>query len=93
MKRIRPPSCICCPANAIFESESWPSLRLCHECWRKVCEYIIDQAKVTHGNPILLELIGGTDNGETDSKIRYWKRVGASTFTEFWIRVAPDSKK
>ena len=96
MRRIQPPVCTCCnKANAIFESCVWPSVRLCGICHRGVVEFTIVNTGVIHGNPFLLEMAGGIDNGDDDESIRIWRERPnqSSTYYEFRVKRESDSLK
>lgn len=94
MRRIQPPKCsICNQRTAVFESDVWPTLKLCNDCWRAGVEFII-RSSYDHGNPLLLELIEGTDNGEDEHRVRVWRQRPneSSTFYEYWVRRDSDSQ-
>lgn len=89
MRRIQPPKCtVCCERNAEFESDVWPTLKLCDGCRQDAVDYIFD-SEVIHGNPILIELAGPGDNGNRDGMIRVWRKRQNQTsqYYEFFIRL------
>lgn len=94
MRRIQPPKCSSCKIHsAVFESDVWPSLRLCTGCWTDAIEFCFSTG-VIHGNPLLLHFADVGDNGNRDNEVRVWRRrVGqGSTFFEFFIRRTDESE-
>lgn len=94
MRRIQPPQCtVCKSGRAEFESDVWPTLLTCNSCRKDAAEFIA-RTGYHHGNPLLLELIRGVDNGIRDDSIRMWReRPGqSSTYYEFWVQKESDSQ-
>ena len=77
----------------MFESDVWPTLKLCMDCRADAIGYCIEEAGVIHGNPILIELALPGDNGNRLDAIRVWRKVEnqSSTYREFYIKYKYDS--
>lgn len=76
----------------MFESDVWPTLKICHECWRAATQFIIDTGRITN-NPLLVELLRGTDNGVRESSLRYWVKNPDGSFGEQWVNYGPRIQK
>lgn len=95
MRRIQPPKCTCCTTRAaMYESDVWPTVRLCLDCRNHIVEYFFQFDCVYHGNPLAIELFGTEDNGDRPDAIRIWRRVEnqSSTFRELYVRRHEDSR-
>lgn len=89
MRRIQPPKCTCCQlASAQFESDVWPSVRVCVSCQRDVLEYLIQFDCAIHGNPFAIEFAQPGDNGNRSDAIRIWRQRPnqTATYFEFFVR-------
>lgn len=92
MQRIRRPLCVCCErADAVFESERWPTVLLCFQCARDLATCIVREIRVVHGNPILLELIRGLDI-ERKGWHRFWIQNPDRSFGECWVNEKAESR-
>jgi len=93
MRRIQPPNCtICEQRNAEYESDVWPTLRLCVTCRAEAIRYCIEEAGVIHGNPILIELALPGDNGNRPDAIRIWRQRPNQTSTYFGFFIKYESE-
>lgn len=89
MRKIPIPICTCCKTvRAEWESAKWPTVQLCYICTRELAQFIIEKLEVTHGNPILVELVRGVvmereSNGITEHRI--WC-MHDNAAREFWVK-------
>lgn len=94
MRRIQPPLCtVCNKQRAIFESDVWLSLKLCNDCWHSACEFIC-RSTYDQGNPVLIELLRGTDNDERSDSLRMWRQRPneSGAYYEYRVKLDSDSK-
>ena len=92
MRKIPRPQCVCCrKADAVWESERWPTVLLCYTCTREFAEHIVRVIQVKHGNPILLELVRGLDNASRTGEHRFWLKNQDGSFSECWVRERDES--
>lgn len=94
MRRIVPPVCtVCRGANALYESDAWPTLKICHVCKSAAVEFIY-RTGILHGNPLLAELAAGLDNGDREDSFRIWlpQPNQSSTYFEFYVKYEDESR-
>lgn len=66
MKRIK---CLCGSA-AIAQSDIWPSIKLCHDCYKSFSEFMATKMPETlDGNPLAADLCGLDPHGD---RYRIW---------------------
>lgn len=80
MKRIK-----CqCGTPAVMESELWPSIRLCHECYKSTAEFFATKMpEVLDGNPLAMDICGLELHGD---RYRIWIINDSYVCKEFYFR-------
>lgn len=79
MKRIK---CIC-GSYPQFESDLWPSIKLCGTCESKLQTYFINHMPdLLDGNPLAADLLGVELIGD---RYRIWKVEDSSVAREFYF--------
>ena len=92
MKKIPIPKCVCCrTATAVWESERWPTVKLCYPCTRETAQIIVQRIGVKDGNPILLELVRGLDTATRAGSYRFWIENRDRSFSECWVNERAES--
>ena len=94
MRRLVPPVCtVCHSSNAGYESDAWPTLKICAKCRGAAVEFIY-RTGIMHGNPLLAELAAGLDNGDREDAFRIWlpRPNQTSTYYEFYVKYVDESK-
>lgn len=78
MRKIVHPVCVCCRKNQPeYESQQWPTIRVCYRCLYELTSWFIDslnQDLLDH-NPLTEELFGNVFHGGSlpnDSQYTIW---------------------
>lgn len=93
VRRIKPPICTVCHRSvASFEFDAWPTLKLCAGCRSDAVQFICE-SEVLHGNPLLIELQAGLDNGDREHEFRIWvpSKYSSTAMSELYVRFEADS--
>ena len=94
MRRIPIPICTCCnKSRAEWESERWPTVRLCYVCSRELAQHIVEVIQVVDGNPILIELAKGVNPVTQDGRYYFWAENPDMTFRREYVRERPESRR
>ena len=95
MRRIKPPVCTICNVRAAdYESDAWPTLKICQDCRSLAVQYIY-RTGITHGNTLLIELAAGLDNGDRPDAFRIWLPTPnqPSCYFEYYVKYTSESER
>lgn len=81
MKRL-----VCqCGSPAIMQSDLWPSIKLCHDCYKSFSTFIATRMPETlDGNPLAADLLGLEPHGD---RYRVWITDDSFVSREFYFSI------